>query len=93
MKLRPPQPTICQTFELRDYCYGRIHKGFKISGSSIPMYMEGCESLGPLCKPGANGSVIEVARIEGKIFKMMREVEAHGLELAREWMDQRCSEL
>jgi hypothetical protein len=29
--------------------------------------------------------VIEVARIEGKIFKTMKEAEAHGLELAREW--------
>jgi hypothetical protein len=37
--------------------------------------------------------VIEVARIEGKIFKTMKEAEAHGLELAREWADKRCSEL
>jgi hypothetical protein len=29
--------------------------------------------------------VIEVARIKGKIFKTMKEAEAHGLELAREW--------
>ena len=62
------------------------YKGFKISGSSIPMYMEGCESLGSVCKPGRNGSVIEIARIEGKIFKTM-EAEAHGLELAREWVE------
>lgn len=39
------------------------YKGFKISGSSTPMYME------------------------GKIFKTMKEAEAHGLELAREWVD------
>jgi len=26
------------------------YKGFKISGSSTPMYMEGCESLGSVCK-------------------------------------------
>jgi hypothetical protein len=57
------------------------------------MYMEGCESLGSVCKPGRNGSVIEVARIEGKIFNTMKEAEAHGLELAGEWVDKRCSEL
>jgi hypothetical protein len=27
----------------------------------------------------------KIARIEGKIFKTMKEAEAHGLELAREW--------
>jgi hypothetical protein len=31
--------------------------------------------------------LIEVARIEGKIFKTMKEAEAHGLKLAREWVD------
>jgi hypothetical protein len=41
------------------------YKGYKISGESIPMYMEGCESLGSVCKPGRNGSVIEVARSAG----------------------------
>jgi hypothetical protein len=49
--------------------------------------MEGCESLGSVCRQGRNGSVIEVARIEGKIFKTMKEAEAHGLELAREWVE------
>lgn len=34
--------------------------------------------------------VIEVARIEGKIFPMMEEAEAHGLELRREWVDKKA---
>jgi hypothetical protein len=63
------------------------YKGFKIYGSSTPMYMEGCESLGSVCKPGRNGSVTEVARIEGKIFKTMKEADALGLKLSREWVD------
>ena len=62
------------------------YKGFKISGTSTPIYMEGCESRGSVCKPARAGSVIEVARIEGKIFKTMKEAEAHGLGLAREWV-------
>jgi len=48
--------------------------------------------LGSVCKPGRNGSVIELARIEGKIFDTMKEAEAHGLELAREWVDRKCLE-
>jgi hypothetical protein len=57
------------------------------------MYMDGCESLGTVYIDGRLGSIFEVARIKGKIFKTMEEAEAHGLELAREWVDKRCSEL
>jgi hypothetical protein len=37
--------------------------------------------------------IVEVARIEGKIFKTMTEAEAHGLELAKQWVDKRRAEL
>jgi hypothetical protein len=67
------------------------YKGYKISGESIPMYMEGCESRGSVCKPARGGSIIEIARIEGKIFPTMKEAEAHGLELAREWVDRQTA--
>jgi hypothetical protein len=50
--------------------------------------VEGCHSLGAVYRNGLAGSIVEVARIEGKIFKTMREAEAHGLELARHWVDQ-----
>jgi hypothetical protein len=40
------------------------YKGYKIAGESIPMYMEGCESLGTVYRDGRSGSIIEVARIE-----------------------------
>ena len=63
------------------------YKGYKISGNSTPIYMEGCESRGSVFKPARTASVIEVARIEGQIFKTMKEAEAHGLELAIEWVD------
>jgi hypothetical protein len=66
------------------------YKGYKISGCSIPMYMHGCQSRGSVCKPGRAGSVIELDRIDGKIFKTMAE--AHGSELAREWVDRKCLE-
>ena len=56
-----------------------VYKGDKISGAWIPMYMSGCESLGSVCKPGRAGSIIEVARIKGKIFDTMKEAESHGV--------------
>ena len=57
------------------------YKGYKISGTSTPIYMEGVRVLA-LFQTRPSGSVIEVAQIEGKIFKTMKEAEAHGLELA-----------
>jgi hypothetical protein len=65
------------------------YKGFKIGGSSIPMIMAGWESLGTVYRNGRTGSMIEVARIEGKLFETMKEAEDHGLELAREWVDRK----
>ena len=64
------------------------YKGFRISGSSIPMFT-GCESIGTVLRNGRTGSIIEVTRIEGKIFETMKEAEAHGLELARQWVDRK----
>jgi hypothetical protein len=37
--------------------------------------------------------IIEVARIEGRIFATMEEAEEHGLQLAKEWVDRRRSEV
>jgi hypothetical protein len=65
------------------------YKGYVISGCSIPVYMHGCQSRGSVCKEGRTGSVIELQRIEGTIFKTAKEAEAHGLELARGWVDRK----
>ena len=69
------------------------YKGYKIAGESIPMYMPGCESLGIVYRNGRAISIIQVARIKGKVFPTMTEAEAHGLELAREWVDKKCLEI
>lgn len=45
--------------------------------------------VGTVYRNGCAGSIIEVVRIEGKIFMTMKEAEAHGLELAKEWVDKR----
>jgi hypothetical protein len=60
------------------------YKGFKISGTSTPMYMEGCESRGSVFNPPEPVQSSN-SRIEGKIFKTMKKAEEHGLVLARDW--------
>jgi hypothetical protein len=67
------------------------YKGYMISGCSVPMYMQGCQSRGSVCKAGRAGSVIELERIDGKVFNTTKEAEAHGLELAREWVDRKTA--
>jgi hypothetical protein len=49
-------------------------------------------SLGTVYRNCLAGSIVEVARIGGKIFKTMKEAEALGLELAKEWVDKRRAE-
>jgi hypothetical protein len=39
------------------------------------MFMSGCESLGTVYRNDQTGSIIEIARIEGKIFETMKEAE------------------
>ena len=55
--------------------------------------MGGCHSLGTVYQNGLAGSIVEVARIERRIFKTMTEAEAHGSELAKEWVDKRWAGL
>ena len=67
------------------------YKGYMISGCSIPIYTKGCQSRGSVCKAGRAGSLIELQRIEGTIFRTSKEAEAHGLELARAWVDRKSA--
>jgi hypothetical protein len=67
------------------------YKGYMISGCSIPIYTKGCQSRGSVCRAGRSGSVIELQRIDGGMFKTTKEAEAHGLELAREWVDRKTA--
>jgi hypothetical protein len=52
------------------------------------VYLLGLSLLHRVCGSARRaGSVIELERIEGKIFKTTKEAEAPGLELARAWVD------
>jgi hypothetical protein len=54
------------------------YRGYKISSSSTPIFMWGCESLGNVI----DGRLDHPRRTHrGKIFNAMKEAQAHGPEL------------
>jgi hypothetical protein len=55
--------------------------------------MDRYHSLGTVYRNELARSIVQVARIEGKIFKTMTEAEAHGLKLPRQWSNRRSAEL
>jgi hypothetical protein len=50
----------------------------------------GYKTDGDPSRCNGRGIIIEVARVEGKIFQTMNETEQYGLELARRWVDRKC---
>ena len=66
------------------------YKGYWIDGSAQIVYPNShdLQSQGTVLKDGPQGSVIEVERLEGEEFSTKKEVEAHGLELAKRWVDE-----
>jgi hypothetical protein len=64
---------IISSYPLRDRLQCSNRRSLRdLRHTSTPMYMEGCESHGSVFKPARAGSIIEVARTEGKIFKTMK---------------------
>jgi hypothetical protein len=49
------------------------YKGYMISGCSIPIYTKGCQLRGSVCRAGRSGSIIELQRIDGEMFKATKE--------------------
>jgi hypothetical protein len=72
------------------------HRGYWIHGSATPgpPNTSYWESLGIVLKPGRNGSVIEVARLQdkGMTFDMEELAEWYGLELCRIAVDECLAE-
>ena len=67
------------------------YKDFLISSSAVPTFATGFEwySQGIILRPGRLSSIVEVKRIEGPIFNSKEAAEQHGLELCKEWIDNR----
>jgi hypothetical protein len=64
------------------------YKGYYLSGSQVPQYMTGSKSLGIVCVAGKFGSIVEVQRIPGRHFESAEQAQEHGLELAKQWVDE-----
>ena len=67
------------------------YKGFLIDGSAVPTFATGFDwySQGTILCPGRLGSIVEIKRIEGAVFNSKEAAEQHGLELCKDWLDNR----
>ena len=52
-----------------------------------PEFTSGSTSFGIVYIRGQFGSIIQVKRIEGKLFGSKEEAEQDGVELCKEWVD------
>jgi hypothetical protein len=67
------------------------YKDFLISSSAVPTFATGFKwySQGTILRAGRLGSIIVVKRIQGPIFNSKEAAEEHGLELCKDWIDNR----
>ena len=63
------------------------YKAHFIGGWARPEAATGCTSVGVVFRRNELGSIIQVKRIEGKLFETKEPAEQHGLELCKEWLD------
>jgi hypothetical protein len=52
-----------------------------------PKLTHGATSVGIVYKGDQLGSIIEVQRIEGKLFERNEQAAQHGLDLCQQWVD------
>lgn len=57
-----------------------------------PSRGRGSTSVGTVYKRDKFGSMIQVQRIEGKLFESKEQAEQHGIELCKEWIDKQKPE-
>jgi hypothetical protein len=63
------------------------YNGYVIAGWARPELTKGCTAVGVVYERDNFGSLIQVQRIEGTLFKNKEQAEQHGLELCKEWID------
>ncbi len=63
--------------------------GFVIGAWARPESAKGSTSVGVVFKRDKFGSMIQVQRIEGKLFENKEQAEQHGVELCKDWIDKR----
>ena len=72
---------------LSAYEYG----GYIISAWARPESTNGSTSVGIVYEHGQSASLIQIQRIEGKLFESKELAEEHGLELCKEWIDKQTN--
>ncbi|HEY6367950.1 MAG TPA: hypothetical protein VI585_24490 [Candidatus Binatia bacterium] len=63
------------------------YKGYIICAWARPELTSGSTSVGIVYTRGQLGSIIQVKRIEGKLFGSKEQAEQDGVELCKEWVD------
>ena len=63
------------------------YRGYVIGAWARPELRKGSTSIGVVYKREQFGSIIQVQRIEGKLFDSKVQAEQHGVELCKEWVD------
>ena len=63
------------------------YRGYIIGAWARAELTNGFTSVGIVYKRGQYGSVMQVQRIEGELFKSKEQAEQHGVELCKEWID------
>jgi hypothetical protein len=63
------------------------YRGFVIGAWARPESAKGSSSVGVVFKRDKFGSMIQVQRIEGKLFENKKQAEQHGVELCKDWID------
>jgi hypothetical protein len=62
------------------------YRGYVIGAWARPELTKGSTSIGVVYKRDKFGSLIQVKRIEGKLFATKEQAEQHGVELCKEWL-------
>jgi len=62
------------------------YRGFVIGAWARPESAKGSTSVGVVFKRDKFGSMIQVQRIEGKLFENKEQAEQHGVELCKDWI-------
>jgi hypothetical protein len=63
------------------------YRAYIIDAWARPELTNGYTSIGTVYERSNLGSIIQVQRIEGKLFDSKVQAEQHGVELCKEWVD------
>lgn len=64
------------------------YRGYIITVWARPELTHGATSVGIVYQRDRLGSIIQVQRIEGKLFERKEQAEQHGVDLCMQWVDE-----